>query len=177
MSNALIIIDMQEFVNDRISNGVDAYPADAIANMRAVLDTFRRSGHPVIHVRHHTPGEGSPLHATSPLAHVVEGFEEINGEPVLIKHTSSAFASTDLAACLSERAIDECVVIGAVAGFCVNSTVRAGADSGFNMTVVKDAVLSFGLEGATHDAKNIHDVTIALLQAGFAKITETKAFL
>ncbi|VDZ83364.1 Uncharacterised protein [Kluyvera intermedia] len=60
-------------------------------------------------------------------------------------------------------------VIGAVAGFCVNSTIRSGTDLGLVMTVVRDAVLSFPLEGENLGAKAIYDVTLGLLEAGFAR--------
>ena len=59
-------------------------------------------------------------------------------------------------------------MIGAVAGFCVNSTVRSGSDLGFKMTVVRDAVLSFPLENAGLSAENIFNVTLGLLETGFA---------
>jgi len=174
MTAALIIIDMQKFIVDRVNNGVEMYPDNAIHNMESILKKFRCAGAPVIHIRHHTREEGSLLHPTSPLAQVMEGFEEEQGESVFIKHTSSAFSSTDLFSHLKSNPIDECIVIGAVAGFCVNSTVRAGADLGLKMTVVKDAVISFALEEPNLEAKTIFDVTLGLLAAGFAKIVTTQ---
>jgi len=174
MTAALIIIDMQKFIVDRINNGIGMYPDNAVHNMESILKKFRGAGDPVIHIRHQTPGEGSPLHQHSLLAHVMEEFEAEQGEPVMIKNTSSAFSSTELFSHLKTNHIDECVVIGAVAGFCVNSTVRAGADLGLNMTVVKDAVISFALQESNLEAKTILDVTLGLLEAGFAKIVTTK---
>lgn len=70
-----------------------------------------------------------------------------------------------------------CTVIGAVAGFCVNSTVRSGADAGLSMTVVSDAVLSFALEEAGQGARQILDVTLALLAADFATVLTTTELL
>ncbi|WP_254893274.1 isochorismatase family protein [Salmonella enterica] len=67
-----------------------------------------------------------------------------------------------------------CIVIGAVAGFCITSTVRAGSDAGLNMTVIQDAVISFALDGGEPGAKNILDVTLALLAADFASVITTK---
>ncbi len=46
---------------------------------------------------------------------------------------------------MRERGITHLVVVGAVAGFCVNSTVRAASDLGFAVTVVTDAVIGFDL--------------------------------
>lgn len=174
MSAALIIIDMQNYIVDRINRGVDIYPDNAVHNIGRILNTFRSAGNPVIHIRHHSLEEGSLLYPTSPLAQVMEGFEEEQGEPVLIKNRSSAFSSTDLFSYLKKHQFEECIVVGAVAGFCVNSTVRAGADLGLTMRVVSDAVISFSLVDANLNAKTILDVTLALLGAGFANLITTK---
>jgi len=95
-------------------------------------------------------------------------------EPVFIKSTSSAFASTELEGYLQEVGITHLVVTGAVAGFCVNTTVRAGSDLGFKMSVVKDAVLGFDLPEANLSAHAIFDVTMAHLASDFAEIVETR---
>ena len=170
MSKALLIIDMQKFVSERIQQGVDYFPQNSIENMTSVIEQFRTSGRPVIHVRHQTPEQGSPLHHGSPSSQPLASFEERPGEPVFIKHTSSAFSSTGLLDYLQDAQISEVVVTGAVAGFCVNSTVRMGADLGLKMTVLKDAVISFELSQAQLSAKVIHDVTLALLAADFAQV-------
>ena len=176
MSKALLIIDMQNFVKERVQQGVDYFPQDSIENMLPIIEKFRTAGCPVIHVRHQTPEQGSPLHHSSSSSQPLASFEERAGEPVFIKHTSSAFSSTGLLAHLQETHISEVVVIGAVAGFCVNSTVRMGADLGLKMTVLNDAVLSFELEKYQLSAKALHDVTLALLEAGFAQVTDAAAF-
>ncbi|RPH24191.1 isochorismatase family protein [Buttiauxella warmboldiae] len=174
MATALLVIDMQNFVTDRINRGVEMFPHNAIDNMRAILEIFRKNISPVIHIRHHSTEEGSLLHHSSPLAQPVKEFEEKYGEPVFVKNTSSAFSSTGLLTYLKDHQLSACVVIGAVAGFCVTSTVRAGADAGLNMTVIQDAVISFALKGDEPGAKLILDVTLALLAADFATVITTK---
>jgi len=42
------------------------------------------------------------------------------------------------------------------------------------MTVVSDAVISFGLADVEQDAKTILEVTMGLLRAGFAKVVTTE---
>ena len=165
---ALLIIDMQSFVTERIASGMDYYPTNSIDNMRSVIRAFRATGKPVLHVRHQTLEPGSPMHTSSAHFLPVEGFNELPGEAVFVKHTSSAFSSTELYGWLKSENITEVAVIGAVAGFCVNSTIRSGSDLGLAMTVVRDAVLSFPLEGDGLDAKAIYTVTLGLLEAGFA---------
>ena len=53
--------------------------------------------------------------------------------------------------------------------------VRAGADLGFRMTVVRDAVLGFDLSGLP--ARTIFDVTMAHLEADFATVLDTSAII
>ncbi|WP_299999705.1 isochorismatase family protein [uncultured Cedecea sp.] len=173
MSKVLLIIDMQKYVTERIQQGVPFYPENAIANMIAVVATFRAAGLPVIHIRHQTPEIDSALHQDSPLSLPIEFFDALANEPVFIKHTSSSFNSTPLLSYLEDRCLSEVVVMGAVAGFCVNSTVRTGADLGLNMIVIKDAVISFGLQSHQPGAEEIHHVTMALLEADFARVLTT----
>ena len=100
-------------------------------------------------------------------------FKEQPGEPVFVKNTSSAVSSTELLTYLKDHHLSACIVIGAVAGFCVTSTVRAGADAGLSMTVIQDAVISFALDEGKPGAKTILDVTLALLAADFATVITT----
>lgn len=175
MVKALLIIDMQKFVEERIRQGIGYYPHDAINRMVHLVQTFRDNHQKVMHVRHQTSEPGSLLHPQSPSYPAIAALEAKSDEPVFIKNTSSAFVSTDLKSYIDEHLITEVTVIGAVAGFCVNSTVRNGSDLGIKMTVVSDAVLSFDLPTVQGSAKNIHDVTMALLHADFATVTSASA--
>lgn len=173
MPNALLIIDMQNFVVDRMQRGIRYHPQNCIENMLSILEEFRKAGRPILHVRHNSREDDALLHEDSPYSRPVRSFEELSNEPVFIKSTSSAFSSSDLLSHLQKNDISSLVVIGAVAGFCVSSTVRMGADLGFDMTVVKDAVVSFELENQQIDAKAILDVTLALLASDFARVIAT----
>ena len=174
---ALVIIDMQMEVQHRIERGRDHVNPDAPARIAELSGAFRRKGLPIIHVRHRDENVASPFHSVAAGYPPMLCAEALEGEPVFLKHTSSSFASTDLAAYLRDRGVADLVVAGAVAGFCVNSTVRAGADLGFNMTVVRDAVIGFDLPSANLSARTIFDVTMALLEADFARVVETSAFM
>ncbi|CAM3764666.1 cysteine hydrolase family protein [Castellaniella denitrificans] len=174
---ALIIIDMQWAVQHRIESGRDHVNPQAPARIAALVAAFRRQGEPVIHVRHSDGDPASPFHAAASGYPPMPCAEAVDDEPVFIKRTSSAFASTGLEAHLREAGITDLIVTGAVAGFCVDSTVRAGADLGFRMTVVRDAVIGFDLPGDRLSARVIFDVNMALLGADFARIVETDAVL
>ena len=176
-ATALIIIDMQMDMQQRIDAGRDHVNGDAPEKIAALAAAFRAKGQPVLHIRHAESNPASPFYAEAPGYQPMPCGKEAGNEPVFVKNTSSGFASTDLAAHLNKTGITDLVVTGAVAGFCVNSTVRAGADLGFNMTVVRDAVLGFDLPSANLSAQTIFDVTMAHLEADFARVVDTETLL
>lgn len=172
-TTALLIIDMQMDMQRRLDSGADVANPDTPARVAALIRAFRAAGQPVIHVHHAESDPGSPFHPSAPGQAVMPCAAPAPGEPVFVKSTSSAFASTGLAAHLREEGIGHLVVAGAVAAFCINSTVRAGADVGFRMTVAQDAVLGFGLLGARISAQTLLETTLAVLAADFAVLEET----
>lgn len=174
---ALIIIDMQMEMQRRLDSGRDCVNADAPERIAALAAAYRKRGLPVIHIRHRDDASTSPMHQDAAGYPPMPCAEALEDEAVFIKQTSSAFASTDLATHLRQHGITELVVTGAVAGFCVNSTVRHGSDLGVTMTVVKDAVLGFDLPHAGLTAQVIFDVTMAHLEADFARLVQTSAEL
>lgn len=177
MTTALVIIDMQVLMQQRIDAGRDCVNPNASIRIAELTNAFRQKRQPIIHIRHRDDDATSPLHPEAPGYQPMSCAEARENEAVFFKRTSSAFASTDLEAYLRKYAITDLTVTGAVAGFCVNSTVRAGADLGFKMTVVRDAVLGFDLPSADLPAQPIFDMTMAHFEADFAKVVETASIL
>ena len=174
---ALVIIDMQMEMQHRIEAGRNCVNTDAPAHIAALADEFRERGLPVIHIRHRDDDPNSPLHADAGGYSPMSCAEAVEGEVVFVKQTSSAFASTNLAAHCQGEGITDLVVTGAVAGFCVNSTVRNGADLGFDMTVIRDAVVGFDLPSDGMTAQVIFDVTMAHLEADFARLVDAASVI
>lgn len=174
---ALVVIDMQMEMQHRISSGREHVNPDAPDRIAQLLAVFRRRGFPVLHIRHSDENPQSPFHPSAVGYAPMPCAEAVATEPVFVKKTSSAFASTNLADYLRDKEICELVVVGAVAAFCVNSTVRAGADLGLKMTVVKDAVLGFDMPSANLSASTIFEVTMAHLESDFANVVESSVIL
>ena len=129
---------------------------------------------PVIHILHDDPNPESPFRkgeaGAAPMACVVPQA----GETVLWKSGSSAFHGTGLDAHLKAEGISELVVVGAVAAFCVTSTVRQASDLGYRVLLPTDALLQFDLpahDGGRIDAGTVFRVTLSLLGADFATLT------
>ena len=177
MSKALIIIDMQQEMQTRLDQGRDHVNGHADEVISHLAQKARLKGVPVIHIRHAEADETSPFRMGIPSAAPLPCDREEPGEAVFTKTTSSAFASTPLKQHLDAEGIDSLIVTGAVTGFCVTSTVRAASDLGYQVNLVEDGVLGFNLPEAKLTARQVHDVTIGLLAANFAKILSEKAAL
>lgn len=176
MSVALLIVDMQQFIRNELRSDTEFTSYENIENMSRILVAFREKEYPIIHVRHKDPDPSAILSQDSP-AYPFHGFKEVAGEPVFIKTTSSAFGCAPLVGYINESAISSVVVVGAVAGFCVNSTVRAGADLGLNMIVASDALISFEIKNKHLKSGVILEVTLALLETRFATVLDTNGIL
>jgi ureidoacrylate peracid hydrolase len=72
-------------------------------------------------------------------------FEPLPDEVVAQEHwLSSGFANTDLDLQLKKHGLRSVIVIGMRANTCIESTVRFAAELGYEVTLVKDAIGSFG---------------------------------
>jgi nicotinamidase-related amidase len=171
MTTALLVIDMQMEMTHRTDAGRERANPEAEAHVAGLLALFRARGLPVIHVHHDEPGTrvalgqpgGAVMPCAAPLAH----------ETVLVKSRSSAFTGTGLDAHLKQHGITRLVVAGAVAAFCVTSTVRWASDLGYQVLLPGDALIGFDLpraDGSRIPADAVLDVTLTLLGADFATV-------
>jgi nicotinamidase-related amidase len=91
---------------------------------------------------------------------------------VFRKHYPNSFRDTPLLGHLRDLGIDRLVVAGMMTQMCVDSTVRAAADLGFQCALAHDAcatrALSFG--GTTVPAESVQAAFLAALNGLFAKV-------
>lgn len=174
---ALLVIDMQHEMQLRLDRNQPHINGDAPAKIAALTKHFRDADHSVIHVRHSDADPASPFHPDAATWQPMTCAEARAEEVVVYKTTSSPFASTTLERQLRDRRIDHLYVVGAVAGFCITSTVRAASDLGFAVSVVRDAVLGFDLPSASLSADEIFRVSLGLLAADFATLMTSEAVM
>jgi len=150
------------------------------ANGRAVLDAWRARGLPVIHVKHDSVVPGSTLAPGEPGNAFRPGFEPRAGEPVVAKSVNAAFIGTDLDLRLKRLGVRRVVVFGITTDMCVSTTVRVGANLGYDMVLVEDACDCFDLPdgaGGTIPARASHRTHVATLRFEFARVVTTAEIL
>jgi nicotinamidase-related amidase len=165
-----VIVDIQR---DYFPGG--AYPLvepeAAARNARLVLDAARAAGAPVVHVQHiweapdaafFRPGtDGVEIH---------ELLTPSGPEPIVTKAEPNAFVGTDLEARLRALGTEQIVLAGMMTSMCVDSTVRAAVDLGFEVTLVHDACAAPDLEFAGVEVPGaiVHATFVAALAEGYA---------
>ncbi|WGY73470.1 cysteine hydrolase [Burkholderia cepacia] len=165
----LLIVDPY---NDFLSEGGKLYQLsketltklDVVEHMRQILAAARSHGIQVFIAPHHRWRETDtyaqwktmpPVQAGAANHRVfAEGtwggcfhpdFEPKPGDVVAQEHwMSSGFANTDLDLLLKKYGVRKVIVVGLRANTCIESTVRFAAELGYEVTLVKDAIGSFG---------------------------------
>jgi nicotinamidase-related amidase len=168
----LIVVDIQ---NDYFPGGAHPLdrPEEAAGQARLLLDAFRRAGEPIVHVQHLSgepdatfmrPGtEGVEIH---PLV------TPQDGEPVIQKAHPNSFLGTELEGTLRGLGVDAVVVCGMMTSMCVDATVRAAVDLGFDASVAHDACATLDLDfgGRTVPAADVHAAFLAALASAYARV-------
>ncbi|HET7708709.1 MAG TPA: cysteine hydrolase family protein [Sphingomicrobium sp.] len=146
-------------------------PVDA--NGLALIAEWRAAGRPVIHVRHDSVQPGSSLAPGTPGNRFRPGFGPQGDEPVVTKSVNSAFIGTDLDLRLKRLGAKHVVAFGISTDMCVSTTIRTGANLGWDMILVPDASDCFDLpdgQGGTIPAEEVHRVHVATLGFEFCRV-------
>ena len=172
MSRALVIVDIQR---DYFPGGNMPLhePEAAAAKAGQVLEAFRAAGDPVVHVQHLGAAGAGFLEEGTDGAEIMAPVTPQDGETLITKRAPNSFLGTDLEEHLRNLDVDEVVVTGMMTSMCVDATTRAGADLGFEMTLVPDACAAPDLEfaGRRVAAEDVHASFVAALGQGYATLT------
>lgn len=170
----LLPIDIQRGFDD--PRWPKRWNPDFEANALALIAHWRASSRPIIHVRHDSVQPGSPFTPGQPGNDFRPGFEPLAGEPVVSKSVNSAFIGTDLDLRLRRLGAETVVAFGISTDMCVSTTVRTGANMGWDMILVPDACDCFDLpdeQGSTIAAEDVQRAHVATLAFEFCRIMPT----
>ena len=175
MGRALVIVDIQKDYFPGGAHPLEA-PEAAAAAARRVLEAFRASGDPVVHVRHVWREEEATF--MRPETEGVDIHPEVapaEGELVITKEHPNGFRETALEDELRAREVNSLVVCGMMTSMCVDATVRAAVDLGFVTTVVHDACTTCDLQfdGRSVPAAEVHAAFLAALGDGYAAVVSS----
>lgn len=179
MKIGLVLIDIQ---NDFFKGGKFELvkPELAAAEARKLLDFFREKGWPVYHVNHIDENPDAAFFIKGSVgSQSYKECEPLPNEDRIIKHRPSGFLNTNLKQRLDEDGVDTLLVGGMMTHMCVDTTVRAARDLGFQVELAEDACATRDLQwGETIiTAENVHCAYMAALNGIFANISTVDAWI
>ncbi len=179
MNTALILIDIQM---DYFQGGAMELSGAEAAAAKAgrALGWFREQGWPVIHVQHLSIRSGAGFFVPGtpgvdfhPFVHPRED------ETVIRKHFPNSFRGTDLQDKLDQADVKRLVIAGMMSHMCVDATVRAAFDLGYQCVLLADACATRDLEfgHVKVPAAHVHASFMAALDKLFATVVAADAIL
>ncbi len=173
MKEALLIIDVQ---NDYFPGGAnELYKArEAEDRIIELIAESRQAGRPVIYMQHfNSPGDSFFIEGTEGVE-ISERIKPAPGDKVIKKEYPNSFLGTELDGYLKELGVTKLIVCGMMTHMCVDTTVRAAMDHGYEVGLVAGATATKDLEidGEVLPAEMVQKVFIASLGGVFAEIRQ-----
>jgi nicotinamidase-related amidase len=179
MGVALLLIDIQ---NDYFPGGKMArYGSEQAAQVAYRLRAFFREHRlPVVHVQHLSirPGVAFFLPAT-PGAQIHSLVKPGKDEALIQKHFPNAFRGTGLLSHLERLGTRKLVIAGMMTHMCVDATVQAATDNGFECRIVQDACATQDLKFGERLilAADVHAAFLAALNGTYGRVLTADAVL
>jgi nicotinamidase-related amidase len=174
----LILIDMQVGFDDPFWGNRNN--PDAEANVHSLLTLWRAKNRPVIHVKHCSLEQGSPLKKDSIGNEFKPEVMPVDDEIVFEKTVNSAFIGTGLEDHLKNNNFQTLVVVGLTTDHCVSTTTRMAGNLGFSPILVSDATATFdktGPNGIHYKAEELHHIHLASLHNEFCEVCTTQSIV
>lgn len=152
----------------------------AEANIAQVLNAWRVSKRPIIHVQHISQEHASVFAPGSPGIALQEFAQPADGELLVQKRVNSAFIGTELNDKLKECGAGGLVVVGFTTDHCVSSTVRMAANLGYRTILVADGTATFerrSVDNKPVGPEIIHQIHLLSLQGEFAEVLDADVVL
>jgi len=116
---ALLLIDVQKGFDELIWG--ERNNAEAEDNIAILLEHWRKSALPIIHIQHNSTNKDSPLHPSHSGNEFKEIAKPLENEIVFGKSVNSAFIGTDLQNYLNKNIINQLAIVGLTTDtLCIN---------------------------------------------------------
>lgn len=174
MKKALIIIDMQ---NDYFAGGkMELVDIDeAMKNTLKLIEDAKEQKYEIFFIQHISTREGATFFLPNSEGVKLHTRFDVSIGTVIQKHYPNSFRETSLEAKLKEKGIKDLIICGAMSHMCVDTTVRAAFDLGYNVELISDACATkdLGFHGETIRAKDVHNAFMASLDGVFCEVKYT----
>ena len=171
MKEALLIIDVQ---NDYFEGGAcELHNArEAEDHIIDLIKESRELGRHIIYIKHINQLDDDFFVEGTYGCEISERVKPLPTDTVIIKYCPNSFLGTELNDCLRSLGVEKLIVCGMMTHMCVDTTVRAAMDHGYEVTLVADACATKDIEinGEVIPAETVQKTYIASLAGVFAEI-------
>ena len=171
MKEALIIIDVQ---NDYFPGGTcELYrPYEAETVIKKLILESREIRRPIVYIQHFNELGDYFFLEGSEGAKIPDRIAPEPQDKIIVKRYPNSFHKTELDEYLKDLGIEKLIVCGMMTHMCVDTTVRAAMDYGYEVTVVADACATMDLtyNNETINAETVQKSFLASLDGVFATI-------
>lgn len=171
MREALVIIDVQ---NDYFPGGTcELYHAyEAEEKIQSLIQESRTQKRPIIYIQHINSPDDTFFLENTYGCEISERIKPLPDDKVIVKYYPNSFYKTELDSYLKEKGIKKLIVCGMMTHMCVDTTVRAAMDYGYEVDLVADGCATMDLEisGEIIPAEIVQKTFLASLEGVFAKI-------
>jgi len=177
---ALILIDIQKGMDDLDYYGGRRNNKMAEENAALLLAFWRQQSLPVVHIKHNSTHQASPLAPGKAGNAIKEAVAPLPQERLIEKQFHSAFIHTDLQQYLDHHRMHTLVIAGLTTDHCVSATTRMAGDLGYITYLVSDATATFdrvGPTGTKISAETIQEAELACLHGEFAMVIDTASVI
>ena len=179
-ATALIVVDMvDEFVKPEWCPFWVPEATRQVPRIKAVIETFREAGLPVVHLAYETTLRGLNFPTTEWVVPISQGFEGLEEELfrkvsfygplqpegddlVVLKHCYSGFHGTELDLVLRGLGVKTVVIAGTMSNYCCGATAREAFWHGYGVV--------FGSDITSSDDEELHEAELKTLRRGYARI-------
>lgn len=144
-------------------------PKEAARKAGVLLERFRTEKKTIVHIKHNFDAFAKIHKLVAPLSN----------EKIIVKEYPNAFLGTELQEYLVGQGIVKLVVAGMMSHMCVDTTVRACQDYGYEVVVIEDACTTKNLlfHGTKIPAETVHAAFMAALDKMFAKVMKLEDYI
>lgn len=178
-NKALLIIDIQNDYFDGGANPLDR-SMEASRNAARILEHFRNTDLTVVHIQHLSTRPGSTFFIPgTPGADIHPNVQPVDGEKVIQKNYPNSFRETGLLNYLADNNITDLIICGMMTHMCVDATVRAAKDYGFQITLIGNACATkqLSVNGNNVEAADVQTAFLAAMDYFYATVTTTGEYL
>lgn len=179
-NTGLLLIDIQKGFEETEYWGKNRNNPEAEKKAAMLLNLWREEGQPIIHTRHDSSTQNSPLARGKEGNEFMDIVKPLESETVFGKSANSAFIGTELENHLRQAGIETLIIAGLTTDHCVSTTVRMAGNLGFRVYLIEDACATWdktGPDGKNYSAQELHDVNLASLNKEFCRVITSRDIL